>query len=124
VRGVLSVPVDIDDQLIGAVNLYVDAPGALTTPRQLTGMLLAEHAGLLLAAVRDRARQAGTLVERHEAETGGGVVGHAIGVIMTQRGCPAPEALQVLHDAASALDIPLRAVAERLVTTVSRPRGS
>ena len=45
-------------------------------------------------------------------------------MIMTQRGCPAPEALDVLRTAASSLDIPLREVAERLVTTVSRPRES
>jgi AmiR/NasT family two-component response regulator len=50
------------------------------------------------------------------------VVAQAIGVIMTQRGCPAPEALEVLRSAASSLDIPLRQVAERLVATVSRPR--
>ena len=124
VRAVLAVPVDVDEQVIGAVTLYADAPGAMTTPRQLTAMLLAEHAGLLLAAVRDRANRAVTADEEDESSTGGGVVGHAVGVIMTQRGCPAPEALQVLRDAATALDIPLHVVAERLVTTVARPRDS
>ncbi|MCI4061038.1 GAF and ANTAR domain-containing protein [Micromonospora sp. R77] len=124
VRAVISAPVDVDEQVIGVINLYGGAAGPLTARHQLTAMLLAEHAGLLLAAVRDRERRAAqadaldsTLLEK-------GVVGQAIGVIMTQRGCPAPEALDVLRSAASSLDIPLREVAERLVVTVSRPRES
>ncbi|MGC5020033.1 ANTAR domain-containing protein [Micromonospora sp. DT47] len=122
VRGVISAPVDVDEQVIGAINLYAGAAGALATRHQLTAMLLAEHAGLLLAAVRDRARQAAQAGELDGSLLGEGVVGQAVGVIMTQRGCPAPEALDVLRSAASSLDIPLREVAERLVATVSRPR--
>ncbi|WP_428966907.1 GAF and ANTAR domain-containing protein [Micromonospora fluostatini] len=124
VHGVVAAPVDVDDHVIGAVNLYADRPHVLTARRQLTAMLLAEHAGLLLAAVRDRARQSARTGESDAALLTEGVVGQAIGVIMTQRGCPAPEALEVLRSAASSLDIPLREVAERLVATVSRPRES
>lgn len=122
VRGVISAPVDVDEQVIGAINLYAGTSATLTPRHQLTAMLLAEHAGLLLAAVRDRARQAALTDQRDASLIGEGVVGQAVGVIMTQRGCPAPEALEVLRSAASSLDIPLREVAERLVVTVSRPR--
>jgi GAF domain-containing protein len=123
VHGVLSAPVDIDEQVIGSINLYSRQPGVLTGNRQLTAMLFAEHAGLLLAAVRDRAREAALASELATTLTGGEAIGQAIGVIMSQRGCPAPEALQVLRTAAAALSIPLREVAERLVTSVARPRG-
>ncbi|MFF5173487.1 GAF and ANTAR domain-containing protein [Micromonospora sp. NPDC000089] len=122
VRGVISAPVDVDDHVIGAINLYAGSAAPFTTRHQLTAMLLAEHAGLLLAAVRDRAKQAARAGELDGSLLGEGVVGQAIGVIMTQRGCPAPEALDVLRSAATSLDIPLREVAERLVATVSRPR--
>ncbi|WBB76805.1 GAF and ANTAR domain-containing protein [Micromonospora sp. WMMD1128] len=124
VHGVVSAPVDVDDHVIGAINLYAESPGALTPSHQLTAMLLAEHAGLLLAAVRDRERVAARAGQLDGALLVEGVVGQAVGVIMTQRGCPAPEALDVLRSAASSLDIPLRAVAERLVLTVSRPRDN
>ncbi|MFY1622308.1 GAF and ANTAR domain-containing protein [Micromonospora sp. WMMD723] len=124
VYGVISAPVDVDERAIGSINLYAGRHGTLGTRHQLTAMLLAEHAGLLLAAVRDRARRAERDSERDGALLGENVVGQAVGVIMTQRGCPAPEALDVLRSAASSLDIPLREVAERLVTTVSRPRES
>ncbi|MFI1194358.1 ANTAR domain-containing protein [Micromonospora sp. NPDC020750] len=122
VRGVISAPVDVDEQVIGAINLYASASAVLTTRHQLTAMLLAEHAGLLLAAVRDRERRAAQAHALDAAQLAEGVVGQATGVIMTQRGCPAPEALQVLRSAALSLGIPVREVAERLVTTVSRPR--
>ncbi|WFE40105.1 GAF and ANTAR domain-containing protein [Micromonospora sp. WMMD998] len=124
VHGVVSAPVDVDDQVIGAINLYAESPGALTPSHQLTAMLLAEHAGLLLAAVRDRERVAARAGQLDGALLVEGVLGQAVGVIMTQRGCPAPEALDVLRSAASSLDIPLREVAERLVRTVSRPRDN
>ncbi|MFU8875863.1 GAF and ANTAR domain-containing protein [Micromonospora sp. SL4-19] len=124
VRGVISAPVDVDEQVIGAINLYAESAHALTTRHQLTAMLLAEHAGLLLAAVRDRERQVAQAGQLDSALLEEGVVGQAVGVIMTQRGCPAPEALDVLRAAASSLDIPLREVAERLVLTVSRPRDN
>ena len=112
------------EQVIGAINLYAESPDALTPRHQLTAMLLAEHAGLLLAAARDRERAASRAGEIDDSLLAEGVVGQAVGVIMTQRGCPAPEALRVLRSAASSLDIPLREVAERLVLTVSRPRDN
>ncbi|MEW2594702.1 GAF and ANTAR domain-containing protein [Micromonospora aurantiaca] len=124
VHGVISAPVDVDEQVIGAINLYAEAPDALTPRHQLTAMLLAEHAGLLLAAARDRERAASRAGEIDDSLLAEGVVGQAVGVIMTQRGCPAPAALRVLRSAASSLDIPLREVAERLVLTVSRPRDN
>ncbi|GIJ20529.1 GAF and ANTAR domain-containing protein [Micromonospora lutea] len=124
VRGVISAPVDIDDHVIGAVNLYAAESDALTPGHQLTAMLLAEHAGLLLAAVRDREKRAALTVQQDTALLNDGVIGQAVGVIMTQRGCPAEEALDVLRSAASSLSIPLREVAERLVSTVSRPRDN
>ena len=124
VQGVISAPVDVDEQVIGAINLYAGATDVLTPQHQLTAMLLAEHAGLLLAAVRDRARVAAQAGDRDATLLSEGVVGQAVGVIMTQRGCPPEEALEVLRSAASSLSIPLREVAERLVSTVSRPRDS
>ncbi len=124
VHGVISAPVDIDEQVIGSLNLYAGAGDALTTRHQLTAMLIAEHAGLLLAAVRDRARSAAEAGQLDAALAGDGVVGQAVGVIMTQRGCRPEEALDVLRSAATSLAIPLREVAERLVSTVARHRDN
>ncbi|WP_232534200.1 GAF and ANTAR domain-containing protein [Plantactinospora sp. KBS50] len=119
VHGVVSAPVDIDDQVIGSINLYARRPGAFRDRQQLTAMLLAEHAGLLLAAVRGRVR-ADRAQPQPVAPGDEEVVGHALGVIMTQRGCPAPEAREVLRGASRALSIPLAELARRLVDSVAR----
>lgn len=124
VAGVLSAPVDVDDQVIGSINLYAAEAGVLTDQQQLTAMLLAEHAGLLLAAVRDRSRQAALNGELDETLARGEVISQAIGIVMTQRRCPAEEALQVLGGASTALSIPLHDVADRLVTSVRERRNT
>ncbi|MFV2018221.1 GAF and ANTAR domain-containing protein [Micromonospora sp. LOL_023] len=123
IRAVLCAPVDVDDEVIGSINLYADRDGALADGEQLTAMLLAEHAGLLLGAVRDRGGD-----QRGSDLAGDGwhdsdLIGPAIGIVMTQRRCRAGEALDVLRDAAQATAIPLSEVAERLVASVQRLDG-
>lgn len=120
IRTVLSASVDVDDESIGAVNLYADRDGALGAGEQLTALLLAEHAGLLLAAVRDRRRDTAAGGADGDRPEYGDVIGPAIGIVMTQRRCPAGEALAVLREAAEATAMPLPEVAERLVASVLR----
>jgi GAF domain-containing protein len=120
IRAVLCVPVDVDDEVIGSINLYAEHDGAIAEGEQLTAMLLAEHAGLLLGAVRDRVR---TAPGSGDGWPEGDLIGPAIGIVMTQRRCRAGEALDVLRDAAQATAISLPEAAERLVASVQRPGG-
>lgn len=120
VRAVLCVPLDADDQTIGAISFYAERPGRLGPAQQVTATLLAEHAGLLLAAVRERERQAALAVEIDAALAYGDVISQAIGVVMSQRGCAPAQALEVLRAAAESLGIPLPDVAGRLVASVDR----
>jgi GAF domain-containing protein len=115
VRSVLCAPVDVDDEVLACISMYARVPGGLGADAQLTAMLLAEHAGLLLAAVRDRARRAAVPGDVAGTLASGEVIGQAIGVVMVQRRCPAPEALDVLRGASAALSIPIADVARRLV---------
>jgi GAF domain-containing protein len=116
--GVMSMPLDIDDHVIGTLNLYVGEPLVFTPDVQLAAMLVAEHAGLLLAAVLDRGRRAGLTADLTEALASGESVNRAIGIVMAQRGCPAEEALEVLRQAAVTLHAPLHEVADRLVAAI------
>ena len=120
VHGVLAVPVDIDEYVIGALTVYATAPLRLTTEVGLTAMLIAEHAGLLLSAVLERARQAGIHSALTEALFGGETVNRAIGIMMAQRTCSADAALEVLRSTAARLGLPLTTVAERLVETLEQ----
>jgi GAF domain-containing protein len=121
--GVLSMPLDIDDQVIGALNLYVGEPQTFTPDVQLAAMLVAEHAGLLLAAVLDRGRLAGLAADLSEALGSGETVNRAIGIVMAQRGCRAEEALEVLRQASTTLHAPLHEVADRLVNAIGSRSG-
>jgi GAF domain-containing protein len=120
VKAVLSVPVDIDEQAIGALTVYCAEPGLFTTDVGLTAMLVAEHAGLLLSAVLDRGRRAGAHAELTEALADGETVNRAVGIMMVQRACSAEAALDVLRSTAARLGLPLTTVAGRLVQTVER----
>jgi GAF domain-containing protein len=119
VRGALSVPLDIDERVIGALTLYTAEPYALSPDVQLALLLIAEHAGLLLAAVLDRSRLAGLTTELTDALASGETVNRAIGIVMAQRGCSAEDALGVLRDASARLHLPLPDVADRLVNTIT-----
>lgn len=120
VRGVLTAPVDIDDQVIGAVSLYTAEPDRFAPDVELTMMLLAEHAGLLIAGVLNRNRLTSRTAELTAALGNGEAVNRAIGIVMAQRGCTAERGLDVLCQASTTLLLPLAAVAERLVETVTR----
>jgi GAF domain-containing protein len=118
ISGILSMPLDIDDHVIGALNLYVGEPHAFSPDVQLAAMLVAEHAGLLLAAVLDRSRLAGLAADLSEALASGETVNRAIGIVMAQRGCRAEDALEVLQQASLTLRAPLHEVADRLVAAI------
>jgi GAF domain-containing protein len=119
IHGVLSVPLDIDEQVIGALTLYAAEPYTFSSDVQLAVLLVAEHAGLLLAAVLDRTRTAGHAAELAEAQSSGETVNRAVGIVMAQRGCSAEDALGVLRQASVRLRVPLEEVADRLVSTIA-----
>ncbi len=119
VFGVLAVPVDIDEQVIGALSLYTADPDRINADLGLTAMLVAEHASLLLAAVLDRSRLTSLAAELTEALGDGEMVNRAIGIVMAQRACTAEAALDVLRETGTRLHIPLWTVAERLVDTIT-----
>jgi AmiR/NasT family two-component response regulator len=117
---VLCAPVEVDDQLIGAICLYGDRPHGLAG-QQLAALLAAEHAGLLLRAVRERDPGADQAAGLSDTLATGEVIGQAVGVVMAQRRCSAAAALRVLREASGSLSIPLAEVAHRLVASVTGP---
>jgi GAF domain-containing protein len=120
VVGALAVPIDVEEEVIGALTLYAGTASQFTPDVGLTAMLVAEQAGLLLAGVLDRGRLTGLAEELTEALGAGEVVNRAIGIVMAQRSCPAQTALDVLLDAASQVNLPLPVVAARLVESIGR----
>jgi hypothetical protein len=115
----MSYPFDVDGPLLAALNVYAEAPGALTNEVPVLAMLIADHASLLLRVRLRQFTQEEMLAQAGEAHEGDVTIERAIGIVMAQRGCPPEQALRHLHDAATHLGVGLAAVAERLVRTVS-----
>ncbi|MBN1170664.1 MAG: GAF and ANTAR domain-containing protein [Micromonosporaceae bacterium] len=115
IRGALAAPIDVDGDVIGALSLYAGAPDRFGPDVELTMMLLAEQAGLLLAGVRERGQ--GTTWIRRQAPPPdtGDTVNTAVGIVMAQRGCSPEHGLEALRQASSTLRLPVEALAERLV---------
>jgi GAF domain-containing protein len=123
VFGVLAYPFDVDQAMLGALNLYAARPRAFNGDVPILAMLLADHASLLLRVRLRQLTQEELLSQANEDPTGDAVVERAIGIIMAQRGCPPEQARGHLQDAATHLGIGLAAVAERLVRTVGDRGG-
>ncbi|HEY0000197.1 MAG TPA: ANTAR domain-containing protein [Actinoplanes sp.] len=106
---VVAIPLDVQRAEVGALSLFLDRPDALGPEPLLTAMALVSQAEVLLGELR-----------RRDGLSAGASVDRAVGVIIAQRGCGVQEAYEVLRDTAQRLGLDRRAVAERLITVVSR----
>ncbi|WP_245665650.1 GAF and ANTAR domain-containing protein [Actinoplanes subtropicus] len=110
VRSVVAVPLDVPRAEVGAVSLYLPAPGGLGPDPLLTAMALVNQAEVLLGELR----------RRDGMSTDAATVDRAVGVIIAQRGCGVREAYDVLGETAQRLGLDRRAVADRLIKAAVR----
>ena len=94
----------------GALNLYAADPAAFGPDSESTGILLASHAALAMAADRT---QAGLLTAMDSRE----MIGQAKGILMERYKITAFEAFGLLVASSQAVNRKLRDVAEHLVAT-------
>lgn len=118
-RSSLSVPVTVDDQAAGALNLYRFDQDGISDEEQATARRFAEEASrAMLLAIR-QARQLQINEDLHSAMASRRVIDQAIGVIMAQNRCTGDEAFEVLRRASQHRNVKLRQVAADVVTSVS-----
>jgi GAF domain-containing protein len=126
-RGVLSslsVPLPIQTDVIGALNIYSREPSAFS-PEAVE--IAEELAGHVAVAVGNAiaVTEATTLVEQmRRAMDSRSIIDQAMGVIMAQNRCDADAAFAILTRASQNRNIKLREIARSAVMTVSRPPGS
>ncbi len=94
----------------GALNLYAADPAAFGPDSESTGILLASHAALAMAAART---QAGLLIAMDSRE----MIGQAKGILMERYKITGVEAFGLLVASSQAVNRKLRDVAEHLVAT-------
>lgn len=122
----LSVPIVVDDELLGSLNLYARHPRSLDGARPVTLSRAAGSAGdmvlssRLLALVEDGSRSIGTALEDRA------VVDLAVGLLMDRHACSAGEALVMVHQLARQDGVSAVAAAAELTASAGavRDRGS
>jgi GAF domain-containing protein len=110
VLSVLSFQLFAGDDSFGALNLYAANPGAFGADSESTGILLASHAALAMAAART---QAGLLTALDSRE----IIGQAKGILMERYKITGVQAFGLLVASSQAVNRKLRDIAEHLVAT-------
>jgi GAF domain-containing protein len=118
VRGSLSVPLGVEDRVVGALNIYATTAAAFDEEAVDLAVELAQYAGTV-ATTADQYNRATTLAEQMQrAMESRAVIEQAKGILMAQRRCSADEAFDVLVRLSQETHRKLRELAEALVAQV------
>ena len=115
VYSVVSFPMKIDDQTIGALNFYSRERGALRSGQREEGMAFAAHAAVTVANVRHFAEKHQQVEQLEEGLQTRTMIGQATGLLMAQEGLTSEEAFQKLVRVSQNANIKLREIAQRYV---------
>lgn len=118
VRSMLSCQLFTEAESFGALNLYAPDPGAFGPDSESTGILLASHAALAMAAARTEAGLTAAIDTRD-------LIGQAKGILIERYKITGVEAFGLLVASSQSVNRRLRDVAGHLVDTgelLSPPR--
>jgi GAF domain-containing protein len=116
---VRSLPLRVQDDPIGALNLYSRSAGGFDQSRE-TAEMFAGQASVILANA-DAYTSAEQLNEQlKEALKSREMIGQAKGILMEREGCSADEAFDILRRASQNSNKKLRAIAREVVESASR----
>jgi GAF domain-containing protein len=118
-----SVPMTVDHQTVGALNLYSRTGPFQEADRGIAGQL-ARQAAVTLANVRAYAVSQELVSQLDEALRSRDVIGQAKGILMERHKINADEAFQVLVRASQRGHLKLREVAQRVAETGAEPDHS
>src|SRR4051794_15300693 len=111
IRSMLAFRLFVQDDTMGALNLYASPPAAFPAHAEPLGAVLSAHAAVAI----DSAREHEHVQQLERAQVSNRQIGQAVGILMANRGVTADEAFELLRDASSRLNMKLRDVAATLV---------
>ncbi|MGH2684555.1 MAG: ANTAR domain-containing protein [Actinomycetota bacterium] len=122
--GVLSSisvpPLPVQEEILGALNVYGRAAGAFEERSVDQAKRFADYAAVAIANAQLYASTAEAAEHMKRAMESRAVIEQAKGILMAQRRCGASEAFDVLVAASQRENMKLRIVAERIVEGISR----
>ena len=117
----LAVPLSIDEDMVGALNIYAREPHAFDEQSRAGALRFGPYAGVALSNIHaySSARDlADTLQSALESRA---VIDQAKGILMERHKLTADQAFRLLAEASMRMNTKLRAVAEHLVLTGDLP---
>jgi GAF domain-containing protein len=118
VRGSLSVPLGVENGVIGALNIYATAARAFDDEAVDLATELAQYAGVVATTADQYNRATKFADQMQRAMESRAVIEQAKGILMAQRHCSADEAFDVLVRLSQETHRKLRDLAETLVAQV------
>jgi hypothetical protein len=115
VYSVFSLPMRVDDDVVGAINFYSRERDALRPGHREEGSVFAAQAAVAVANARaylGKEHQVGQLEDALETRT---LIGQATGLLMAQESLTSDEAFQKLVHVSQNTNIKLREIAQRYV---------
>jgi GAF domain-containing protein len=118
VRAVLAVPLEVGEELVGALNIYAEAE--LSAEVVEAAELIAATLAAVLQEFSTREELQGLARDMEAALTSRATIDQAKGIVMAERGVGPDQAFQHLVDLSSTTHTKLREVAENIVRAVQR----
>ncbi|WP_262281909.1 GAF and ANTAR domain-containing protein [Micromonospora sp. MA102] len=115
----LSLPVTVDGEVVGALNLYATEPHAFTERARRQALAFTDQGSAALSVILRQADQALLHRQLNDAMVSRSVIDQALGVVMGQQRCTAAEAFALLRKASQHRNRKLRDVAAEIITQVS-----
>jgi hypothetical protein len=119
VRSSLSLPLTVEGEVLGALNLYSATPSVFGGSHRESAEAFADKSAAALTVSLRHVRQARVQNQLADAMVSSSVIDHSIGILMAQQRCTATVAFDILRKASQNRNRKLRDIAAELVTTVS-----
>ncbi len=120
IESVLSLPLVVGGDGLGALNLYCRHRAGFSDADEVTGMAFAAHASVALANARVFWRTQRLASQLEEALSTRGVIEQAKGILIAEQGCSGDEAFELLVSASQRSHTKLHDVAAELVGRARR----
>lgn len=115
----LSLPVAVDGETVGALNLYATSPAAFTEAARRHAVAFTTQGATALSVILRQADQALLHQQLTDAMASRSVIDQALGVLMGQQRYTASEAFALLRQASQNRNRKLRDVAAKIITQVT-----
>jgi GAF domain-containing protein len=118
----LSVPLPVQEQYIGALNIYSTEPGSFPDRDIAVAQTIASYAAVAVHNATTFSKTSELARQLAEAMASRAVIEQAKGIVMHEQRCDADDAFGVLLRVSQRANIKLRDIAAQIVEQTARPR--